>query len=110
MVYWGFLFNFGAKVAQNSMAVSNGAKKPEKSGRKKGTPNKATISIRDSFKKLVENNLEQIEQDLLELKPSERIKALTELSKFCVPTLKAVDFNDNTPPPREPVRIIFEKK
>jgi len=83
---------------------------PKTGGRQKGSINKATISIRDSFKSLIENNLEQIEKDLLVLKPSERIKAITELSKFCVPTLKAVDFTDNTKPTKEPVRIIFEKK
>ncbi len=89
------------------MATVNGDKT---GGRQKGSINKATISIRDSFKSLIENNLEQIEQDLLMLKPAERIKAITELSKFCVPTLKAVDFTDKTESPKEPVRIIFEKK
>ena len=83
---------------------------PKTGGRKKGTANKATINIRDSFKKLIENNLEQLEEDLLVLKPNERIRAITELSKFCVPTLKAVDFTDNTISTKEPVRIIFEKK
>lgn len=79
-------------------------------GRVKGTPNKITVNIRESFRLLVENNMEQIERDLLELKPNERIKAITELSKFCVPTLKAVDFTDKTEAPKEPVRIVFEKK
>lgn len=83
---------------------------PKLGGRQKGSINKATLSIRDSFKSLIENNLEQIEDDLLKLKPAERIKAITELSKFCVPTLKAVDFTDNTKPDKAPLRIIFEKK
>jgi hypothetical protein len=76
-------------------------------GRQKGTPNKATTSIRDSFKSMIENNLEQIEADLLMLKPAERIKAITELSKFCLPTLKAVDFKDQTPVEKKPKRIVF---
>ena len=76
-------------------------------GRQKGTPNKATMSIRDSFKSMIENNLEQIEADLLMLKPAERIKAITELSKFCLPTLKAVDFKDQTPVEKKPKRIVF---
>lgn len=79
-------------------------------GREKGSINKATINIRDAFKSLIENNLEQIEMDLLMLKPAERIRAITELSKFCVPTLKAVDFTDNTKLDKAPLRIIFEKK
>jgi len=40
------------------------------------------------------------------LKPAERIKAITELSKFCVPTLKAVDVTDMTPKVEE--KVIFE--
>lgn len=79
-------------------------------GRKKGTPNKATVSIRDSFKKLIENNLEQLEADLLELKASERIRAIVELSKFCVPTLKSVDVTDTTPKDETPKRIIFVRR
>lgn len=83
---------------------------PKLGGRQKGTPNKATINIRDSFKKLIENNLEQLEEDLLALKPAERIRAITELSKFCVPTLKAVDITDTTPKDAPPKRIIFERR
>lgn len=79
-------------------------------GRKKGVSNKDTVSIRDAFKLLIENNLETLQSDLKLLKPNERIKAITELSKFCVPTLKAVDFTDNTPTPKEPVKILFVKK
>ena len=83
---------------------------PKTGGRKKGTANKATTNIRDSFKKLIENNLEQLEEDLLVLKPSERIRAITELSKFCVPTLKSVDVTDTTPKEKEPKRIIFVRR
>ena len=79
-------------------------------GRKKGTVNKATATIRDKFKEIIEKNLEQIEEDLVMLKPIERLKILAELSKFCVPTLKSVDYTDQTETPKEPIRIIFEKK
>jgi len=79
-------------------------------GRQKGVINKDLLPIRDAFKSLIEANLEQLKIDLASLKPNERIKAITELSKFCVPTLKAIDFTDNTKPDKKPVRIIFEKK
>lgn len=79
-------------------------------GREKGVSNKDTVSIRDAFKLLIENNLETLQSDLKALKPNERIKAIIELSKFCVPTLKAVDFTDNTPVQKEPVKILFIKK
>ena len=79
---------------------------PKLGGRQKGTQNKATLTIRDAFKQLIENNLEQINKDLLELRPEQRIKAITELSKFVVPTLKAVDVTDMTPKVEE--KVIFE--
>ena len=61
-------------------------------GRTKGATNKDTAEIRSSFQYLIENNLEQLESDLKELKPFERIKVILELSKFVLPTLKAVEF------------------
>ena len=61
-------------------------------GRTKGATNKDTAEIRSSFQYLIENNLEQLKSDLKELKPFERIKVILELSKFVLPTLKAVEF------------------
>lgn len=86
------------------------AKGEKTGGRVAGIPNKDTVVIRDAFKLLIENNLDTLQSDLKALKPNERIKAITELSKFCVPTLKAVDFTDNTPVQKEPVKILFVKK
>jgi hypothetical protein len=79
-------------------------------GRIEGTPNKATASIRDKFKTIIQSNLEQIESDLASLKPIERLKVITDLAKFCVPTLKSIDYVDKTIVSKEPVRIIFKKK
>lgn len=89
------------------MATSDGKKT---GGRKKGTTNLDLLPIRDAFKMLIERNLEQIELDLAMLKPQERIKAITELSKFCVPTLKSVDVTDTTPKEREPKKITFVRR
>lgn len=89
------------------MATANGEKT---GGRQKGSINKDLIPIRDAFKSLIENNLSKLQKDLDSLKPAERIKAITELSKFCVPTLKAVDVTDTTPKDTEPKRIIFETR
>jgi len=83
---------------------------PKTGGRIKGIPNKTTTTIRESFQKLIEDNLEQLKADLMELPPAARVKAITELSKFCVPTLKAVDFIDNTPKEKEQKHIVFIKK
>jgi len=62
-----------------------------KNGRPKGVQNKDTAEIRTSFQLLIENNIEQLESDLKELKPFERIKMILELSKFVVPHLKSME-------------------
>jgi hypothetical protein len=60
-------------------------------GRKKGTPNKDTKQIRDNFQMLVEGNLEQLDQDIKSMTAKDRVKTILELSKFILPTLKAVE-------------------
>jgi len=73
------------------MAAPKGQEK--KGGRVKGTPNKETQSIRDSFKLLVENNLQTLQEDFDKLNEAERIKYTIELAKFCLPTLKAIEMS-----------------
>ena len=60
-------------------------------GRTKGVLNKETAVIRESFQSLINNNLKQLGEDLKELEPKDRIKAIIDLSKFVLPTLKATD-------------------
>lgn len=62
-------------------------------GRTLGTPNRTTTEIRDHFQNLIAENLEQLEDDLKELEPLQRLKIIIELSKFVVPTLKATDLS-----------------
>ena len=49
------------------------------------------------FKALIHsiNNFEQLETDLKSLRASERVKAIIELSKFILPTLKATEMSLN---------------
>lgn len=60
-------------------------------GRKVGSQNKTTISIKQNFQKLIEDNLELLDSDLKALTPKDRIRAITELAKFVVPTMKQVE-------------------
>lgn len=89
------------------MATANGEKT---GGRQKGTPNKENKAIRDMFTKLVEDNLESVQVDLDLMKPVDRVKALIDLSKFCLPTLKAIDYVDKSPVKKTPIQIVFTKK
>ena len=60
-------------------------------GRPSGAKNKSSISIKENFQQLIENNMEQLDADIKALNPRDRIKAITELARFVVPTLKQVD-------------------
>ena len=62
-------------------------------GRNKGTPNRNTDEIRQNFQLLIENNLTTLENDIKELEPKDRIKAILDLSKFVLPTLKATELS-----------------
>ena len=97
---------------------------PKTGGRQKGTENKVTKDIRAMFKSLVEDNLEDLQADIDGLKGTERVKYTLEMAKFCIPTLKSVDYKgdvevtakrrisfiDKTKELRVPVVIIKQKE
>ena len=62
-------------------------------GRPVGSQNNATTEIRQKYLELIENNFEQLEKDLKTLRASERVKAIIDLSKFVLPTLKATEMS-----------------
>ena len=64
-------------------------------GRPVGSKNNATTEIRKKYQELIENNFEQLEEDLKTLRASERVKAIIDLSKFVLPTLKATEMSLN---------------
>ena len=75
------------------MPFTKGDTNINRSGRKSGSTNKTTTEIRKKYLELIENNFEQLEADLQTLKASERVKAIIELSKFILPTLKATEMS-----------------
>jgi hypothetical protein len=74
--------------------TSETAKKAGSLSSRKGTPNKATIEVRESLKSLLEFNIETMQDDLLALEPKDRLKVLLELTKFVIPTLKATELTN----------------
>ncbi len=60
-------------------------------GRKQGSKNRDTRQIRDNFQTLVEGNMKQLQQDLKDMKPEQRVKSILDLARFVIPTLKAVE-------------------
>jgi len=69
-------------------------------GRKKGTPNKVTVNIRDWLSKLIDKNRFQIEKDIKALEPKERLMVLEKFMQYTVPKMQSiqttVDFNQLT--------------
>ena len=63
-------------------------KKQKSGGRAKGTPNKITKEIKAFYKEMLEKNLDQIESDLIELSPKERLEILLKFSEFVVPKMQ----------------------
>ena len=79
-------------------------------GRKQGSKNINTEEVRTAFQNLVESNLEQLEQDLKELEPKDRLKIIIELSKFILPSLKTVELQVEDKKIFKPVSINFVNK
>lgn len=59
-------------------------------GRAKGTPNKATSSLKDWLTGLLDKNRAQIEKDLEDLEPKERLHYLFKMIEYAVPKQAAV--------------------
>ena len=76
-------------------------------GRQAGTPNKTTTEIREHYQNLIAENLEQLNKDLKELEPLQRLKMIIELSKFVVPTLKAIESNNQNDNNTEPLKVVL---
>tara|TARA_R100000951_G_C2652006_1_gene184679 strand:+ start:4943 stop:5224 length:282 start_codon:yes stop_codon:yes gene_type:complete len=79
-------------------------------GRPKGSTNKATAEIREKYLELIQNNFETLESDLKTLRSAERIKAIIELSKFVLPTLKATEMNLNSTDNFKPILIEWKSE
>lgn len=60
-------------------------------GRPEGSKNKATQKVRENFQNLVEVNMEQMQKDINALEPYERIKVILQMSKFVLPSLRAIE-------------------
>jgi hypothetical protein len=61
-------------------------------GRPKGSVNKSSNEIRETFQLLLENNLEKLQEDLNELAPKDRIKLLLDLSNYILPKLRTTEY------------------
>lgn len=73
---------------------------PKTGGRVKGTPNKVTYSRKEWITSLIDKQRTQIEQDLQELEPKERLQMIEKLMQYVIPKQAAqqvkLDFDSMT--------------
>jgi hypothetical protein len=67
-------------------------------GRPKGSPNKVTSSVKMWISQLIDDNRAQLEKDIKQLEPKDRILVLEKLMQYVIPKMQTVeakvDLND----------------
>lgn len=83
---------------------------PKTGGRKAGTPNKATAAVKDCIQHVLEKYmapqptkkaaagdvLPTLEEDLKDMLPAERVRAMTQLAGYIVPKQQALSIDEQT--------------
>ena len=75
----------------------NSAKASElgKRSSRAGIPNKTTNEIKKMFSELLSENIDQLKEDLNEMKAVERFNSLMQLARYVMPTYKAIEMQAN---------------
>jgi hypothetical protein len=70
----------------------------KKGGRQKGTPNKIKSELKDSINKIVQANIETLQQDMEDLEPKDRISLLLKFVEYVIPKEREtkIDFSSLT--------------
>lgn len=66
-------------------------------GRTAGTPNKVTGTVKEWIASLIHKNREQMELDLAQLEPKDRLLIFERLMQYVVPKQQAVGIESQTP-------------
>ena len=66
---------------------------PKTGGRKIGTPNKISVTLKDFLSNLLVKNTKQIEKDLKELTPKDRLLMLEKFLQYVIPKQKEIEIN-----------------
>jgi len=64
---------------------------PNLNGRPKNALNKNTKEIKEAFSLLLHNNLDQLQSDIDSMKSVERFNAMMQLTRYVIPSLKAIE-------------------
>lgn len=76
---------------------NKGQFKKGNSGNPKGRPqnssNKSVAKLRDSVNQLLNENFEQVQKDMEDLKPRERVKFFIDLLNYSLPRIKSEEYH-----------------
>lgn len=84
---------FKGRIKKGEIRNPNGGKNLPK-GRQKGAKNHITKDIKEAFKKLIENNLENMEkwlEEVAEYNPERALRILIDISPYIVPKLATTE-------------------
>lgn len=59
-------------------------------GRKAGTPNKVSGTVKEWIASIIDGNREQFEKDLEKLEPGERVRIISNLLQYVTPKMQSV--------------------
>ena len=59
-------------------------------GRKAGTPNKVTGTVKEWIASIIDGNRQQFEDDLGELEPGERVRVISNLLQYVTPKMQSM--------------------
>jgi len=65
-------------------------------GRPVGSKNKSTILVKNTIASILDDNVELFKEKLLRLNDKDFVKAYMDLTKYVIPTMKAVEVNEVT--------------
>lgn len=65
-------------------------------GRPLGSKNKSTVLIKNTIASILDDNIELFKEKLLQLNDKDFVRAYMDLTKYVIPTMKAVEVNDVT--------------
>ena len=79
-------------------------------GRRKGTPNKVTGTVKEWLAALIDENRAQIEADLKQLEPRERLAMLEKFMQYIVPKPKTLSVTGDGRELNKPMTIEEAKR
>ena len=65
-------------------------------GRPLGSKNKSTVLIKNTIASILNDNVELFKEKLLQLNDKDFVRAYMDLTKYVIPTMKAVEVKDVT--------------